>query len=185
MRSRSALVLAWVGVTLGLTVVAWLAVRVVADQVGGSDSTVLTEAQVTALLAQAPSGSPSPSAASPAPSSSSSPRPSGSAKPQTTPTPTPTKSGGAPPQPTHSAPSASAPSTKSFSTAGGVVAATCRGSVVSLESARPADGWSVEVKDRGPDRVEVRFENDSGDRTEVRVSCSHGDPVKESSGGPG
>jgi hypothetical protein len=180
MRSRPAiLVLAWIGVTLGVTLLAWLAVQVVGDQVGGSDSTVLTEAQVTGLLQDAPSASPTPTASSP----SASPRPSTSPGPR--PTPSASRTASSSPQPTHSTNPGSSASTKSFSTTGGVVAATCRGSVISLESARPADGWTVEVKDRGPERVEVRFENDAGDRTEVRVSCVHGDPVRDASGGPG
>ena len=59
----------------------------------------------------------------------------------------------------------------------------CRGSAVSLVGAYPsADGWVVEVKDRGPERVEAEFEGrgeQEGAETRVRAECVSGVPEFE------
>ena len=52
---------------------------------------------------------------------------------------------------------------------GGTVGADCRGSVIRLLYATPADGWTLEIKDTGPDRVEVEF-NRREHETKVRGS---------------
>lgn len=52
---------------------------------------------------------------------------------------------------------------------GGRVTASCRGEQVALESASPSNGWRVEVDERGPDRVEVTFEQQDSEESEVRV----------------
>ena len=70
---------------------------------------------------------------------------------------------------------------KTFSVQGGTVAAACTGSSVSLKSAQPKDGWRVEVKDHGPEKLEIEFR--SGEQeNEVDDQCSGGTPVLESSG---
>lgn len=65
----------------------------------------------------------------------------------------------------------------------GVVTVECRGGAIALVGAYPsADGYVVEVKDRGPDRVEVEFEGRSeqeGAETRVRAECGAGGPVLE------
>ena len=64
---------------------------------------------------------------------------------------------------------------------GGTVAAACSGSSVSLKSAQPKDGWGVEVKDHGPEKLEIEFR--SGEQeNEVKIKCSGGTPVLEESG---
>src|SRR5690349_2422999 len=61
--------------------------------------------------------------------------------------------------------------------AAGSVVVRCRGPVASLAAATPADGWGVEVADRGPDRVEVELRRDDPDgRVRVRSACLRGIP---------
>lgn len=62
----------------------------------------------------------------------------------------------------------------------GMVTAQCVGSSVSLVAAQPSSGYSVEVDNRGPARLEVRFEGRSEGqegKADVRASCSGGVPV--------
>jgi|LULE01.1.fsa_nt_gb hypothetical protein len=65
----------------------------------------------------------------------------------------------------------------------GAITVECRGSAVSLVGAYPsADGWVVEVKDRGPERVEAEFEGrgeQEGAETRVRAECVSGVPEFE------
>jgi hypothetical protein len=69
------------------------------------------------------------------------------------------------------------PRVASWEGAAGSVAVRCRGPVASLASATPADGWAVEVADRGPDRVEVELRRDEPDgRVQVRSECVRGIP---------
>lgn len=53
---------------------------------------------------------------------------------------------------------------------------TCRGAVISLDSAVPAQGFTTSVKDAGPDEVEVRFTSSSTD-VEVQSWCQGGRPT--------
>ena len=57
----------------------------------------------------------------------------------------------------------------------GAMTVRCEGGQASLQSATPNDGYRVEVKERGPEEVEVRFE---AEEHEVRVEafCSDGVP---------
>ncbi len=59
----------------------------------------------------------------------------------------------------------------------GRVSASCTGSRVALGSASPANGWRVEVDKRGPEEVEVTFEQgDGGPEVRVRARCVSGAP---------
>ncbi len=71
-----------------------------------------------------------------------------------------------------------------------MVTARCRGAAVSLVSAQPDAGFAVEVGDRGPEQLEVKFEgreDESGRHTELRAVCAGGVPrftsQSESEGG--
>jgi hypothetical protein len=71
------------------------------------------------------------------------------------------------------------PLTRSWQGQGGSVVASCSGPAVSLVAAQPDSGYSVEVSDRGPRRLEVEFESGDGEderRSRVRASCSAGAP---------
>ncbi|WP_422752034.1 septum formation initiator [Micromonospora sp. WMMD708] len=99
------------------------------------------------------------------------------------------------PEPTPSAPAASAPSSastpssptvgpsatpgqrRSFSTPGGTAVAECVGSEVRLVSWAPAQDFRVKDVDRGPDDdAEVTFAGPAGE-FEVNVGCIGGEPV--------
>jgi hypothetical protein len=71
--------------------------------------------------------------------------------------------------------------TRSLSSRGGLVSATCRDGLVQL-SASPAVGWEIEDIDGGRQReARVRFErSDDGDgRVEVRAVCTGAGPQFE------
>lgn len=76
-------------------------------------------------------------------------------------------------------PSTPAAQTRTWQGVGGVVAARCRGAVVSLVAAQPDPGFAVEVGDRGPDALEVKFEgreDEGGRQTELHAGCVAGVP---------
>ena len=116
-------------------------------------------------------------------STTSAPRESGtSAHPSpTSPTTTPGSPGspGSPSQP-EDPPTLSAVE-RTWSGVGGVVVVVCRGAAAELGPALPDNGFSVEVDDTGPDRVEVEFEGqgDNDARTRVRARCANGEPTFE------
>ena len=176
----------WASTTAVLTVTAWLAVEVVADEVGGQPTRVLSAAAVSSAVDRATPSAKPPVSASPKPSASRSPSarpsPSQSPKPSSRPSSRPTSG----PSPSASRPRAtgkpSPPSSgtktvnRTFGVPGGTVAASCTGATIALRSAQPRDGWRVEVKERGPEELEIAFR--SGDQeTEVKIRCSAGSPV--------
>jgi hypothetical protein len=78
---------------------------------------------------------------------------------------------------TPSAPSSgSQDEVKAFPTRGGTVFATCTGSRISFRAAYPMDGYRSEVGARGPDKVEVEFD-DHGSRSHVALRCVSGVPT--------
>jgi hypothetical protein len=201
MRARPVgLIALWVAVTAVLTTTAWLAVEVVADEVGGAPTTVLSASAVTsaaqdASASQSPAPTASPSltpAHSPSPSSS----PKPTSKPHTSPSASHATSSPKPTASSHNGGSGgsggggggsgggSSAVSKTFAVQGGTVAASCTGAAVSLKSAQPTNGWQVEVKDRGPEELEVAFRSDE-DETEVTIHCSGGVPVLHTGGDDG
>ena len=60
--------------------------------------------------------------------------------------------------------------------AGSVVVA-CHGGTISFRGAQANSGWSVDVRERGPEEVDVEFES-NGDADDVRIeaSCVGGQP---------
>jgi outer membrane biosynthesis protein TonB len=189
----------WVALTAVLTTTAWLAVEVVADEVGGSQQRVLSAAAVAssanAVPQPAPSAKPS-KTPKPAASPSNGPSKKPASSPRATPAASPKSSSSSSPKPTasHSAkptpkpkPKPSSPPagggsvSKTFAVQGGTIAAACSGSAVSLKSAQPQNGWQVEVHDRGPQSLEITFR--SGEKeTEARIRCSGGVPVLSTDG---
>jgi hypothetical protein len=81
-------------------------------------------------------------------------------------------------EPTAGAPHPSTrPRVATWEGAAGSVVVRCRGPVASLAAATPADGWAVEVADRGPERVEVELRRDDPDgRARLRAECVRGIP---------
>ncbi len=61
---------------------------------------------------------------------------------------------------------------------GGRVTATCRSREIRLNAAVPADGFTVEIENRGPETLEVELHQSRGDREfKVRGVCRAGGPV--------
>lgn len=74
------------------------------------------------------------------------------------------------------APPAAAPTvmSRTFELVGGTVTFTCTGSTISLDSAVPASGFSVETEtEDGGQQIKVRFESDTH-RSEVEATCVAG-----------
>ncbi len=85
---------------------------------------------------------------------------------------------GAPPTTRPASPTTTAPPrpTATYSTSGGVVRVACNGYFIELLSAVPSNGYSVEVKARGPGNVDVHFVR-SGDDVSVKAVC-FGQPIR-------
>ncbi len=106
-----------------------------------------------------------------------------SSRPPASVSPAPTLRPSDPPA-TTTAPSTSAgpaAQRRSWSGSAGLVIVDCRGDAASLVVAQPsADGYAVEVKDRGPSRVEVEFQgrgDEDGAEATIVASCVGGVPV--------
>ncbi len=63
----------------------------------------------------------------------------------------------------------------------GAVVASCRGGTIALRGAQANAGWRVEVRERGPEELAVRFDR-SEDEVEVQAKCGGGQPRFEVSG---
>jgi hypothetical protein len=115
---------------------------------------------VTPTGTATPSLTPPPSSATPAPTTTTTTKTS---RPSDTPDPKPTSRA---PRPT--APAVD-PRTASFSTQGGIVVATCRGSKITLVSIRPRDGWRFDPESqRGA--LEVTFKTTERE-VEIYLRC--------------
>lgn len=67
------------------------------------------------------------------------------------------------------------PVSRTWQGLGGTVVASCSGTAVGLVGAHPDDGFAVEVRERGPRRLDVEFEEHgegSERKTRVRATCS-------------
>ncbi|GAA1655562.1 hypothetical protein GCM10009790_40330 [Georgenia ruanii] len=138
-------VLAWALAVAAATTLAWLAVVTIGGE-HSREAGVLTRAEVSAALA-AQGPLPSPAPPSPAPRA-------------------PTV-GSSPDAPTAVA--------RTWETDAGRVAAECVAGEIALLYATPSDGWSVDVRDTGPERVKVEFSSDEDDVV-LSARCSDGVP---------
>ena len=77
---------------------------------------------------------------------------------------------------TSAAPAAT--TTQSFSSDGGTITVKLENGALSILSSQAAAGYSKELHDTGPDRVEVRFTNDKGE-WRIRVDLVNGAMVPE------
>ena len=68
--------------------------------------------------------------------------------------------------------------TATYSARGGVATVACQGPAIRLVSARPVDGYRLEVRDDGPERVVVVFLSDT-DRSGVGATCVEGAPARQ------
>jgi hypothetical protein len=163
-----ALVAAWAAVVVAVSAVAW-------SVIGSAGEGVLTSGQPSSLpSAGVPADTPS-GTASGTPSGT----PSGTSgtsgeTPDGTPAGTPSRSPDAA-TPTDRPPESGV---RSWQGAAGTVTARCTGAGIEVVSARPNDGWRVEVDGHGPEEVEVEFEatGDRDGRTKVEGRCVGGTP---------
>ncbi|GAA2146850.1 hypothetical protein GCM10009844_23470 [Nocardioides koreensis] len=168
MRATRAVLLgvaAWLAVVAVGSTAVWLVISRAGEDVGATTRAPLRAAatapatpsqQRTVERPDRTRSSPAQPSATPAPPSAT---PSGSSTPATPATPV--------------------AQTRTWQGVGGAVTARCRGAAVSLVAAQPDPGFAVEVGDRGPDALEVKFEGreDEGDRkTELRAVCVAGVP---------
>lgn len=171
---------------LGVAVTGVIASRAVAVlETDTSRAGVLSGGEVDRALVAARAAA---TAASPAPT----PIPGGTetaAAPITAATPAPAPSTppatSAPPQPAASTPATPHPPAavaRTWTVAGGTVAASCTGATISLLYATPLDGWTVEVGATGPDHLEVELRQ-SGMETKVTAVCVSGVPQQSASQG--
>lgn len=184
----------WLATTGAATAMVWTATSVVVADVTDRPPPVVPREEVVQALEEAIPGpeatppvetptttSTSPRRATttaPPPGASASPAPDpGTTVPPPPPTSTTTTTTTAPATPPSTAPPAPDP-TGTFSTTGGVVTATCSGYFIRLVAATPADGYAVEVLDRGPASVDVHFKGRGGDEIRVRLVCFGGRPIR-------
>ncbi len=190
----------WLGVVAAGSGLTWLVIQRVGHVVSSQGPVADVPAVGPAgTVAPSASVSPTPSRSSPAGPRTARPStgvPSRAATPRSTPRPTGGTTSAAPrpaspkppaPRPTRRTSPAPAPAsppssqprpatvTRTWTGTGGRINVSCTGARAALVSASPADGWQVEVGDRGPEEVESAFRS-SGSEVQVRVRCSGGEP---------
>lgn len=175
MPARTAtLVVVWLAGAVVATGTGVLAVRQVADEVGGTAPAPLSAAGVESALTEAAT-----TAAPSAPTVSSATSPPAFGRESQIPQPPPAVP--APPAPAADPGVGRAPApatvTRSFTGRGGSVGVACTaGGPPQLVYATPAQGWAVEERKQDADRVEVRFR--SGEQeARIRVSCASDGPT--------
>ncbi|MFG1943588.1 hypothetical protein [Nonomuraea sp. NPDC048826] len=154
------LVLAWVLTAVAATVAAVAVLGLLGGGLTGASGRVMTQEEARAALTTATAVPRSPSAGP-----SAGPTASPSAGPTGSPSPTVTQA---------------SPVSEVIRTAGGTVIATCAGDQVTLRSWSPAQGYSVDGVDPGPDHeagVEFEADADGAEDVEIKVRCVSGRPV--------
>lgn len=154
----------WLAATAATGAVAWGAVRLAGEQAGEQAVRPMTARQVQALATStsgaAPSNTTVTTAAAGLPASTTT---SSTVGPSTS-------------TPSASSTSTAAPVVAARRTRGGTVVVTLQDGRLSLVSATPAAGYSVEVEDAGPDKIAVTFEGPEDDEVRVQAAVS-GDEV--------
>ena len=164
----------WILATVGAVTLARLAVGAVADEVTVRSVDPLTPsavnealaAQFTTTTAGEPGATTSTTAAPPPPrSSTTAPKP-----PASTPATGPSTS-------TTTTPAVTATST--YTAEGGTITVrfSC-GTTVELVSASPNAGFQMDIKNEGPEEVDVEFESDDHE-SRIRARCADGQPRPE------
>lgn len=169
--SQVVVILAWaLAVLVAGTVTSW-AVTVISGEQGPARDRVLAASQVTAeLTAQRAVPTAAATTAPPVPSVAPTPEPSSAS-----PAPLPTPSAAASEIPSEIPSPAAAEVARTWDVEGGRVGASCRGTVLTLLYATPADGWTMEVKHAASDELEVAFRQGEAETT-VHATCVSGVP---------
>ncbi len=139
------MVLGWFAVVGAVGAITFVVVSNAGSGVGrasAAERVIVDSSEASGTTTVTSSGTPTPSV-TPSPAATPAPSPTTSSRPSDAPEPRPTSRAPRPRPPAD-------PHTASFSTQGGIVVATCRGSQVVLKSIRPRDGWRYdEEKKRG------------------------------------
>lgn len=195
---RLAAVLAWLALVLACSTGVWAVIRTAGEEVTTSPTL-----PTTTLGDLAPTPGDDATSVAPSPRPTRGPRTGGpspesrpSAPAATIPPPVPPGSSVTPaPELTPSSASAASPhksptptaqpsprqdataSGRTWQGTAGSVTTSCQGASISFSGAQPNAGWRVEVGNRGPEDVEVQFQQgeDNGE-VEVHARCSGGSP---------
>ena len=164
---RPLLILAWLAVAAATAAVAMVALNIVGAGILGSDYRSLSAVEVTRELAAVPTKTfrtPPPTSTVPDPAA---------LPPVTTTQPSPDTSTQA------TAPSSSTATTpvpRGLSTPGGTIVAQCDGTLVTLISWSPAQGYRTDDVYRGPaTTATIKFKTEENE-IEVSVTCQNGQP---------
>ncbi len=166
------MVLGWFAVVGAVGAITFVVVSNAGSGVGrasAAERVIVVSPTASGSTTTTPTGAPTPSVTPTVPAIPTRPpttkpgKPGKPGKPSDSPEPKPTSKA---PRPT--APTAD-PRTASFSTQGGIVVATCRGSKISVMSVRPRDDWRFDTEfDRGA--LEVTFTS-TGREVETYLRC--------------
>ena len=163
---RIGLLTAWVAATFATALTAWSAVNLAGNQVADRPVLPLSSAEVEALpispvapTTAVPTTTPVTAVSPPPPTTTTLPSATTTVPATTTPPATTTSTT------TTSTLAAAAPEVSAYNLVGGVVTVEAASGQVSLVSASPYAGFSVEVKASGPGVVEVEFESEAHEST--------------------
>jgi hypothetical protein len=172
-------VIAWLGVVIAGSTMTWATINTAGQEVlspgsvpaprtGGAQPPVREPATVLPSPEASDSSTPGRRTRSPSPSPDASRSPDGDGS---TRSPAPSRTADSTPAP----PPPPDPGPRAFTWRGaaGSVTVLCDGSSISLQAASPANGYSVEVRERGPEDVDVRLESED-EETDVEAECVGG-----------
>jgi hypothetical protein len=176
-------VIAWLGVVIAGSTMTWATINTAGQEVlsprtvptpttSGEPLPVRDPVTVRPSSTESESAGPRPRRTpSPTPEDETTRSPEGD--PPASPSPAPTAE--PPPAP---APPPPAPATRAFTWRGaaGSVTVVCDGSTIALQAASPANGYSVDVREGGPEEVDVRLEAED-EEADVEAECEAGQAV--------
>jgi hypothetical protein len=185
-------VIAWLGVVFAGSTMTWATINTAGQEVlsPGSVPTPRTAGvpppvRDPVTLRPTPDGSKqpepgprrTPSPPSPSPEEGASRSPDG----EPARSPAPNRTAAPPPAPAPPAPAAPAPRAFTWRGTAGSVTVVCDGSAIALQAASPANGYTVDVREGGPDEVDVRLETDDDEaeveEADVEAECESGQAV--------
>ena len=179
-------VIAWLGVVIAGSTMTWATINTAGQEVlsPGSVPTprnggVPPPVRDPVTVRPSPDGSDSTEPRrSRAPSSSPSPEDDPSRSPDDDPrrSPAPTRTAAPPPAPAPPPPPAPAAPAFTWRGTAGSVTVVCDASSISLQAASPANGYTVDVREAGPDEVDVRLEAED-EEADVEAECESGQAV--------
>ena len=169
--------IAWLGVVVAGSTMTWATINTAGQEVLSRGAVPTARETDGGTPSRRDEGTPRPDPRrkpTPNPPARRTPSPAPSPSPEgPTSSPDPSRRQAPTPQPTRSTPTNESPRTAAWRGGAGSVTVLCTGSSISLQAASPNNGYSVEVRERGPEEVEVRLVADDAE-TRVEASCSSG-----------